>query len=138
MTLALLLLAVGNLMLLLSIRSLRTGRLRERHALLFAAVGVPFLILAMWPDAVGFLARRLGIEYPTVLLIAVTTFFLMVNFSLLSAVSVLERRVVTLAQTVAILEERLDGAARAGAERDGPIVLAGDERERIETLKRSA
>lgn len=135
MTLALLLLAVGNLMLLLSIRSLRTRRLKERYALLFAAAGVPFLALALWPDAVGFVARRLEIEYPTVLLLAVTTFFLLMNFSLLSIVSVLERRIVTLAQAVAILEERRD-AVESGEPGRGPLALG--EREPAGRLKRPA
>ena len=75
MTLTLILLAIGNMLLLMAIRSLRAQRLKERHALLFAAVGVPFLGLAIWPDGIGWIAARLGIEYQTVLLLAVTTFF---------------------------------------------------------------
>ncbi len=107
MTLTLILLAIGNMLLLMAVRSLRAQRLKERHALLFVAVGIPFLALAIWPDAVGWMAVRLGIEYQTVLLLAVTTFFLVINFNLLSIVSVQERRIVCLAQMVAVMAQKL-------------------------------
>jgi hypothetical protein len=106
MMLAIILLGVGGLMLLLSLRSLRARRLKERYALLFAAVGVPFLGLALWPDAVGYVAGLLGIQYQTVVLLAVTTFFLLMNFNLLAIVSVQERRITDLAQIVGILGAR--------------------------------
>lgn len=124
MNLALLLLGIGNVLLLLGIRSLRTQRLKERYALLFLAMGVPFMALAIWPDAVGALARRLGIDYQTVLLLAVTAFLLLMIFNLLSIVSVLERRVVTLAQRVAILRERVDDLDdRADGAAEEPLAL---------------
>jgi hypothetical protein len=107
MTLTLILLAIGNTLLLMAIRSLRVQRLKERHALLFVAVGVPFLALAVWPDAIGRLSGWLGIEYQTVLLLAVTTFFLVLNFNLLSIVSIQERRITSLAQMVAIMAQKL-------------------------------
>ncbi len=45
MTLTLILLAIGAMLLLMAIRSLRAQRLKERHSLLFALVGFPFLAL---------------------------------------------------------------------------------------------
>ena len=111
MTLTLILLAIGNVVLLLAVRSLRQQRLKERYALLLGAVGIPFLALAAWPNAVGYLAQRLGIEYHTVLLLAVTVFFLLMNFNLLSIVSVQERRINCLAQIVAMLSQTQKGAA---------------------------
>ena len=80
MTHTLILLAIGNLMLLLAIRSLRAQRLKVRHALLFLFVGLPFFGLAAWPDAVGYVGALLGVEYQTVMLLIVTTFFLVMNF----------------------------------------------------------
>ena len=106
MTLALILLGIGGLLLLLSVRSLRAQRLKERYALLFVAVGLPFLGLALWPKAVGYIAGHVGIEYHTVVLLAVTTFFLLMNFNLLAIVSVQERRITHLAQIVGILGQR--------------------------------
>ncbi len=121
MTLTLILLAIGNTLLLMAIRSLRVQRLQERHALLFVAVGVPFLALAAWPDAIGWLSGRLGIEYQTVLLLAVTTFFLVLNFNLLSIVSIQERRITNLAQMVAIMAQKLSVDREHG--RGGPSTL---------------
>ena len=123
MTLTLILLAIGNTLLLMAIRSLRVQRLNERHALLFGAVGVPFLALAVWPDAIGWLSGRLGIEYQTVLLLAVTTFFLVMNFTLLSIVSIQERRITSLAQMVAIMAQKLsvDGEDRTSRSPTLPI-----------------
>jgi len=114
MTLTPILMAIGAMLLLMAIRSLRAHRLKERHALLFALVGIPFLALAAWPNAIGWIAIRLGIEYQTVLLLAVTTFFLVMNFKLLSIVSVQERRITCMAQLLAILAQKLDGQRDRG------------------------
>jgi hypothetical protein len=122
MNLALILVAIGNVLLLLGVRSLRTQRLNERHALLFVALGLPFLALAIWPHAVGAIASRLDIDYHTVLLLAVTTFLLLLVFNLLSAVSVLERRIIDLAQRLAILARRLDDV-EAGRSAEQPLRL---------------
>ncbi len=114
MTLTLILMAIGAMLLLMAIRSLRAQRLKERHALLFALVGVPFLALAAWPNAVGWIASRLGIEYHTVLLLTVMSFFLVMNFKLLAIVSVQERRIACLAQLLALLTRKLDGERDRG------------------------
>jgi len=129
MTLTLILLAIGNTLLLMAIRSLRVQRLNERHALLFVAVGVPFLALAVWPDAIGWLAGRLGIEYQTVLLLAVTTFFLVMNFNLLSIVSVQERRITSLAQMVGIMAQKLGVNRERRQGRTSTLPLERDDAE---------
>jgi len=133
-TLTLILLAIGNMLLLMAIRSLRAQRLKERHALLFAAVGVPFLGLAIWPDGIGWMAARLGIEYQTVMLLAVTTFFLVVNFNLLSIVSVQERRIVCLAQMVAMMAQKLHVGSAGGRDASSalPLERTGDKDEEKE------
>ncbi len=129
MTLTLILLAIGNTLLLMAIRSLRVQRLNERHALLFVAVGVPFLALAVWPDAIGWLSARLGIEYQTVLLLAVTTFFLVLNFNILSIVSTQERRITSLAQMVAIMAQKLSVNRSHGRDRASTLPIEQDDRE---------
>ena len=129
MTLTLILLAIGNTLLLMAIRSLRVQRLNERHALLFVAVGVPFLALAVWPDAIGWLSGRLDIEYQTVLLLAVTTFFLVLNFNILSIVSIQERRITCLAQMVAIMAQKLSVDRVHGRGRFSTLPIARDDDE---------
>jgi hypothetical protein len=99
----LIVLAIGATILLMAIRSLRADRLKERYALILVLTGLPFLLLAMWRDAVGYLAEILQIDYRTLALLGVTVFFMLMIFKLLSIVSVQERRITTLAQNVGIL-----------------------------------
>ena len=100
------LLLVAAVLLLLTLHSLRAQRLKERYVLLFLLTGLPFLILAFWPDGVVFLERALEIEKATLLVLCVAVYFLLTTFSLLSIVSVQERRIATLGQLVGILMER--------------------------------
>jgi hypothetical protein len=99
------LLAVACVLIVLTLRSLRAHRLKERYVLLFLLTGLPFLILAFWPDGVVFMERVLEIEKPTLLVLAVTVYFILTTFALLSIVSVQDRRITTLGQLVAILME---------------------------------
>ncbi len=102
----LIVLAIGATILFMAVRSLRADRLKERYALIFFLTGIPFLALALWRDAVGFIADKLDIDYRTLALIAVTTFFMLMIFKLLSIVSVQERKITSLAQHVGILLEK--------------------------------
>lgn len=140
MTLTLILLAIGNMLLLVAIRSLRLQRLKVRYALLFLFLGLPFFALAAWPDAVGSLAAMLGIEYQTVLLLTVTTFFLFMIFTLLSIVSRQEQQIICLAQKVGILEHTQRSAIageRSSAEAPLPLKGPGQSVGDV-TLKRGA
>ena len=103
MTRTLILLAFGIILLTLAVRSLRHQRLKVRYVLLFFFVGLPFLALAAWPDGVLFLANTLKIEKPTVMILFVTTFMILMIFKLLSIVSAQERRINALAQIAGIL-----------------------------------
>ena len=96
----------GGLLLLLAVRRLRTYRLKERYALLFLLIGLPFLGLAFWPDGVGWMAKQLGIQYNTLALICVSVFLFLVVFELLTIVSVQDQKITALAQLVAILMEK--------------------------------
>ena len=68
-------------------------------------IGVPFLLLAVWPRTVEWLAYVTHIEQQTVMLLCMCIFLIFVVFELLSIVSVLDRKVTTLAQMVGILME---------------------------------
>ena len=81
-------------------------RLKERYALLFLLIGLPFVGLAFWPDAVGWMATQLGIQYTTFALICVSVFLFLMVFELLTIVSVQDQKITALAQLVAILMEK--------------------------------
>lgn len=87
-------------------RRLRQYRLKERYTLLFFLIAAPLMGLALWPDGVDYIARRVGIEYYTVALLGVTALFSILILELLSIVSVQDRKITTLAQLVGILMQR--------------------------------
>jgi hypothetical protein len=98
--------AIGGSMLLLAILRLRKYKLKERYTILFLLIGTPFLLLAVRPDTVGWLAIKLGIQYTTLALICVSAFLFLIVFELLSIVSVQDQKITALAQLVAILMEK--------------------------------
>ena len=117
------LLIVAAAILLLAVRSLRAGRLKERYCLLFLLTGLPFLVLALWPDGIVALERLLEIEKATLLVLCVTVYFILTTFELLSIVSVQDRKITTLAQSVGILmhhQQLGDTGSREGACGLGP------------------
>ena len=114
----LILVGVAAVLLVLTFRSLRAHRLKERYVLLFLITGLPFFALAMWPDAIVWLSQTLEIEKPTLLVLCVSVYFLLTTFELLSIVSVQDRKITALGQLTAILMEKQkqladsDGSAR--------------------------
>ncbi len=90
----------------LAVRRLRTYKIKERHVILLALTGLPFLILAAWPTGVGWVAEKLHIDYHTVSLLCVSAFLILMVFELLTIVSLQDRKIATLAQIVGILMEK--------------------------------
>jgi len=107
---SLFLILFGGSILMLTIRRLSQYKLKERYALIFLFTGLPFLGLAMWPDAMGILASWVHIEYRTLSLMFVSVFLLLMVLELLSIVSQQDRKITTLAQMVGILMEKQEFA----------------------------
>jgi hypothetical protein len=126
MSLRLILLIFGATVMGMAFRRLRTYRLKERHMLLFTLTGLPFFVLAFWPNGIGWVADKLQINYSTVALLCVTAFFILMVFELLTIVSLQDRRISTLAQIVGIIMEKHDMSDRprddvpTGAEANDP------------------
>jgi hypothetical protein len=97
----------GAALIVLAFRSLQAQRLRERYVILFTGIGLPFLLLAAWPNGIVVASQLLRIERPTLLVLLVAGFLILVVFELLSIVSVHERKISTLTQESAILQELL-------------------------------
>lgn len=117
---------LGFGLLILALRRLRQFKLRERYALLFMLMGLPFIGLAFWQDGVGWMAERLQMQYNTLALICVAVFLFLAVFELLTIVSMQDRKITTLAQMVGILMERQNLNERAV--RDDPENRAGTPR----------
>src|SRR3954470_1706584 len=65
---SLFLVGFGGTLLFLALRRLRTYKLRERYALVFGLIALPFIGLSFWPDAIGWIALKLNIQYNTLAL----------------------------------------------------------------------
>jgi hypothetical protein len=102
---------------------IRSRRLQERYALLWLVTGGVILLLSAWRDALRLVAEQIGIAYPpSALFVVGFLFILVVLLHYSTVISELSERNVTLAQDVALLEERLrmheresDGARAGGA-----------------------
>src|SRR5688572_3674299 len=109
---SLILLLLGGVLLLLAVLRLRRYRLKERYALIFLLLGLPFFALAAWPNAVGRIADYLDMDYRTVTLLCVASVLALMVFELLTIVSVQDQKITALAQLVGILMEKQKLAER--------------------------
>ncbi|MGH7215095.1 MAG: DUF2304 domain-containing protein, partial [Tepidisphaeraceae bacterium] len=98
-----------------------------RYAVLFLLIGFPFLILAWWPRGILWISTKLQIEPNTFMLLSLSIFLILAVFELLAIVSQQDRKITTLAQTVAILMERQQRVGIAAPARQGNAPQA-DER----------
>ncbi len=103
---SLILLALGAALQLLAVLRLRRYKLKERYALVFLLLGLPFFALAAWPNAVGRLADVLDVDYRTLTLLGVASVLALMVFELLTIVSVQDQKITALAQLVGILMEK--------------------------------
>ena len=103
---SLILLILGGSLFTLAVRRLRQYKLKERYAIVFLLLGLPFALLAAWPNAVGQIAYLLDMDYRTVTLLCVAAFLTVMVFELLTIVSVQDQKITALAQHVGILMEK--------------------------------
>jgi len=116
----LILLGVALFLLLSVVRRMRRLEIKERHALVLLLVSLPFLVFAVWPSLMGWVADTLAIEHGTVMLAAVSCFFIIMIIELLSIVSTLERKVSVLAQMIAVLNDKQGLVGREPHAKDEP------------------
>jgi hypothetical protein len=90
------------------IELIRSGRLRERYALLWLGTATVILAFGLWRDGLNQLADALGIAYPpNALFVLAMAFVLLLLLHYSTVISRLYDRTTTLTQRIAILEERL-------------------------------
>jgi hypothetical protein len=113
--------AIASILLILVVLELiRTGRLRERYALLWLLTGVVMLVLAIWDGALVELADAVGVAYPpSALFVLISLFLLLVLLHYSTVISKLSDENRILAQRLAILENRVTGNLPADHSRPG-------------------
>jgi hypothetical protein len=90
------------------IELIRRHRLQERYALLWILTGVVMLFFALWRSALDRFAELVGVAYPPSALFMVAGLFVFVVLLHFSTVlSRLSEQNKTLAQQIALLEQRL-------------------------------
>ena len=101
--------AVASFALVLIVLDLiRRHRLQERYALLWIATGTVMLVFAIWRQALDAFSHLIGVAYPPSALFMVAGLFVFVVLLHYSTVlSRLSEQNKTLAQRIALLEERL-------------------------------
>jgi hypothetical protein len=100
-------LAVATLLLLLWL--LRTRRLREKYAFLWVALALAICVLGAFPGLLIVVASFLGVETPiNVLFSGSIVVLLIVSVQISAEVSQLEEETRTLAESVALLQLRVD------------------------------
>ena len=99
---------IAIILLLVVLEMIRRRRLQERYAILWIITAMALLVLSLWRSGVARLADWAGVAYAPALIFAITTVFVVIvllHYS--TVVSRLARQNVTLAQTIALLEERI-------------------------------
>ena len=106
--------AASILLILVVLELIRSGRLRERYALLWLATGTVLLVLSAWRGGLNTIAGWLGVtSYPPAVLFAVATLFILaVLLHYSTVISKLADQNVILAQRLALLEQRLENARK--------------------------
>ncbi|HEX2700599.1 MAG TPA: DUF2304 domain-containing protein [Acidimicrobiales bacterium] len=99
----------------------RRRQLREKYALLWLAVGVGGIVLGLGRTVVDRVAHALGVDYgPSAVFLLAILFLLLVCMHLSWEVSRLEERTGVLAEELALLRARDDGAGPSpGTSRTG-------------------
>ncbi|MGH3000433.1 MAG: DUF2304 domain-containing protein [Gaiellaceae bacterium] len=102
--------AIASFTLVLVVLELvRSGRLRERYALLWLLTGLTLTALSAWRDGLNTIAGWVGVRgYPPAVLFAVGILFILaVLLHYSTVISRLSDQNVVLAQRLAILEEQV-------------------------------
>ncbi len=102
--------AASILLILVVLELIRSGRLRERYALLWLATGTVLLVLSAWRGGLNTIAGWLGVtSYPPAVLFAVATLFILaVLLHYSTVISKLADQNVILAQRLALLEQHVN------------------------------
>jgi len=95
------------LVLMITLEAVRRFAMEERYALLWVFTGVILVVFAIYPDAVGWLAKTTGMHYVSAITVVVFAFLLLVAFHFSLALSRLRENQKRMSQKIAELELRL-------------------------------
>ena len=104
---------VSFMVLMLTLEAVRRTAMLERYAMLWVFTGLLIFSVAVYPDAIQWLAQVTGMYYTSALLIVIFAFVLLVAFDFSIALSRHQEKQKQMAQKMARLEKRLEEAEEA-------------------------
>ena len=100
--------AIGVVLLIFVIRSVRSKRLKEEYALLWIFMSVVLAVAPLLIDLIDTVAFAIGIDYPPALLIVITlSCFVLIFFQLSVTISRFSEQIRKLTQELALTQWRL-------------------------------
>jgi hypothetical protein len=97
------------ILLLVIFELIRSRRLQERYALLWLLTGIVIFVLAVWRSLLSKASDLVGIAYPpSALFVLAALFILLVLLHYSTVISRLSEQNTTLAQRLALLEQKLE------------------------------
>lgn len=97
------------------IRALRREQIDYKYALVWLGAGIGMLLFAIFPVLLSFLASLLGIGIPlNMLFFLAVLFLLLTSFRISITIADLKRRIYTLTQTTAVLENMIRSQNKEG------------------------
>ncbi|MCL5986685.1 MAG: DUF2304 domain-containing protein [Actinobacteria bacterium] len=130
-------LAASVIFLVYLIYLIKNSKLKEEYSFLWIAVGIVMIIISIFPQTLNFLRRFLGFSFIENILYFFSLFFLLVlSLQMTVQVSRLSNQAKTLAQKLALLEEKLNKNTNPTDNRElGNEIQTTDNREqRNETI----
>jgi hypothetical protein len=100
--------SLSFIVLMITLESVRRFAMEARYALLWVFTGLILMVFAVYPDAVGWLAKTTGMTYVSAITMVVFAFLLLVSFHFSIALSSLRDNQKKLSQKIAELELRLE------------------------------
>jgi len=114
---------IGAILFSIIFALVRRGKLQEKYALAWFAIGIITVILGLFPIIIDSIARLTGITYPPALLFALAAGVLLIqNLYLFIYSSQNEVRIKELLQQVAVLNKLVDDLRAADAQKSDDTV----------------
>jgi len=115
---------IGAILFSIIFALVRRGKLQEKYALAWFAIGIITVILGLFPIIIDSIARLTGITYPPALLFALAAGVLLIqNLYLFIYSSQNEVRIKELLQQVAVLNKLVDDLRAADPQKSDDTVI---------------
>jgi len=122
--------ALGLLVLIFVVTSLRKKRLKEQYALLWLLMAVALVVAPLTIDLIDTISFAIGIDYPPAFMIVIALIcFVLIFFQFSMTISRFSEQIKALAQDLALTRRQVADLEQRLAERDGAPAAPAEEKE---------